>query len=159
MNLALALDYFTKTSHPVDLMPGDIVRFAPYYESDKGGVGVIKQITDCEFKNPEYDPADDESELFISLPTAIVVSCIPGEQWLDYVPLSHLELIPTSKELAQEYALETSITDALAVFELQLFITSVVSKYRQGTGLSHSDMQSMWNNNAPVQLPVYGGAQ
>ena len=149
--LATQLDFISdsyENSFVPELLPGDLVRFTAYYESDESGVGVIKELS---------IQTDPDSELFIALPCAIVVSVIPGEQWLDYVPLDKLEIIPTSKDLAKEYAHEIHVSDALTVFSLQLSIACTVSQYRPGTGLDNSYLRPLPARHTVVSFQ--GGAK
>lgn len=113
-----------------DLLEGDIVKFSPYYESDEGGVGIIKEITMCEFKNKKYDPTNPDSPLFISLPTAIVVSALPNEQWLDYVPITSISLIMTLDEVMSEYAQTFSEQDEIEVLPMRVSIARRLSDIR-----------------------------
>jgi hypothetical protein len=167
--LSNALDDISEFEIP-DFIIGEIVRFEPYYESDEGGVGIIKQITTCEFKNKAYDPQDpteadyDEelsrNQLFISLPCAIVVSALPDEQWLDYVVLTNMEIL-TLPELIQEYANAFPEFDAIDLWTLRLQVAHKLSQYRYGGEPNNRNLSPV--QTTPAALSVFfnqfGGVQ
>ncbi len=136
MNLAYFLDntfkqaanQLTMADDIPEIEVGDLVHFQASAKITAGGYGVVKTLTTYEFMNAEYDPTDDTSELFITLPCAIVVSALEGENWLDYVPLTLITIV-TANQIIKEYMNAFSITDEADVQTMRLHILGRKATY------------------------------
>ena len=91
-----------------ELIEGDLIEFDDYY-NDYIGCGVIKSFTRAEFQNP------DTGE-FVMLECAIVVSANPDTQWLDFVPLTHIDPL--------------TLSDYISIYEGEYGELSEVSRLR-----------------------------
>ena len=111
-----------------EIIEGDLVEFDDYYD-EYVGCGIIKRFTISEFKN-------SQTGQFKTLPCAIIVSANPDKDWLDYVPLTHIDPLSIT-DYIKIYEDEYGQLSSASRMQLRRTIATQMSQYSRAFGLGN----------------------